>query len=381
MEKIIKWKLILQLYVALPPQYHVFVGGTIPGSYHKLAKIMKGTVMDICPIFINWVKTHGAVICEGIVPSNCFGQDFDQYTDLLCRKLVGYEPGKEKLARLCPCLYELGKRIGGDTLFRSPATVKILTCLLWGASALRAKRFQTKTTYGELWTVTEVTPAAIAFAVIVLRFLLSGDPSFTLDRGARSKINYFSDFEFYVSTIEKKLMKGSKSMLATIQLYNEQIFPTAKHTKSAALSLKANLEENSDEEEMLKGLDNIDAEVFSDDDDFECDVPAITNHVLDSQASVQMIPAPITTTSVVEAGSVPLAQPCDTTTKEKRGRKKANPIRSGNKDGTQVVPMAAVVKVENEEKEASKNEDEDDGEGNGNDEDEDEEEEDLEYVH
>lgn len=40
MEKIVKMRLVLQLYISLAPQYHVFMGGTIPGSYHKLEKIV-----------------------------------------------------------------------------------------------------------------------------------------------------------------------------------------------------------------------------------------------------------------------------------------------------------------------------------------------------
>ncbi|PBK59666.1 hypothetical protein ARMSODRAFT_1027212 [Armillaria solidipes] len=389
-EKIVKMRLVLQLYISLAPQYHVFVGGTIPGSYHKLEKIMKDAAKDIRPTIINWIKSYAAKICEGIVPYDRFQPDFDQYTDLLCRQLVGYEAGKEGVAHL------------------SPATLKILICVLWGGSALRTKKFQTKTTYGGLWEVKEVTPAAIAFAAIALRFLLSGNPSFSSERGANSKINYFSDFEFYVSIIEKKLAKGSKSMLATQKLYNDEVFPNFRHAKSAALNLQANLEENSEEEEILRGLDEVEAEVYSDEVDFTAFADAI-----DLQVDTQTAPASIVTEDIVEAAPVPLAMPRVTATKGKGGRKKANTstkqyrpttacrgdatpwlrtstksgARSGTKGGARAVTIPEVIEGKNDDEEASEN-DNDDGNGNGNGnsegnsgEDEEEEEEDYEYAH
>ncbi|PBK58806.1 hypothetical protein ARMSODRAFT_1027930 [Armillaria solidipes] len=438
-EKIVKMRLVLQLYISLAPQYHVFVGGTIPGSYHKLEKIMKDAAKDIRPTIINRIKSYAAKICEGIAPYDHFQPDFDRYTDPLCRQLVGYEAGKEGVAHLCPCLYEPGKRVGGDTLFRSPATLKILICVLWGGSALRTKKFQTKTTYGGLWEVKEVTPAAIAFAAIALRFLLSGDPSFSSERGANSKINYFSDFEFYVSIIEKKLAKGSKSMLATQKLYNDEVFPNFRHAKSAAPNLQANLKENSEEEEILRGLDEVEAEVYSDEADFTAFADAV-----DLQVDTQTAPASIVTEDIVEATPVPLAMPRVTATKGKGGRKKANTskeaparrsargqgleapsnidqpppaegmrrrgrgrkqtdsdtpattlptrstksgARSGTKGGARAVTIPEVIEGENDDEEASEN-DNDDGNGNGNgngegnsSEDEEEEEEDYEYAH
>lgn len=41
-------------------------------------------------------------------------------------------------------------------------------CLLWGGTALDDQRIVTKGTNADLWHMTEVTPAAIAFAAIVV---------------------------------------------------------------------------------------------------------------------------------------------------------------------------------------------------------------------
>ncbi|KAK0450577.1 uncharacterized protein EV420DRAFT_741101 [Desarmillaria tabescens] len=324
MEKIVKMKLVLELYASLPSHYHVFVGGTIPGSYYKIEKIMKRAATDIRPSLINRIKANAAEICDGVVPLDCFGGDLDRHADPLCRQLVGYEPSKENMARLCPCLYEPGKKVGGDSLFRSPAILKILVCILWGASGLRTSQFQTKTTYAGLWSVTEVTPAAIAFAAITLRFLLSGDPSFTSDRGAKSKINYFSDYEFYVSVIEKKLAEGSKSMSATVQLFNEQVFPTSRHVVSGVPTVKAGLEENPEEEAILRGLDEVEAEIYSDESDFDSKAPIVTAHSLNLQADSRAVPTLITE-SVGATASVPLAQPGTTTSNVTGGKKKIDP--------------------------------------------------------
>ncbi|KAK0437587.1 uncharacterized protein EV420DRAFT_1753458 [Desarmillaria tabescens] len=365
---------------------------------------MSAVARDIHPIFVNRMKTNAAEICKGIVPSDCFVRDFDRYADPLCRWLVGYDLDKDSMAHLCPCLYEPRKRIEGDTLFRTPAAVKgskILICILWRASALSTKKFQTKMTYGGLWNITEVTPAAMTYAAIMLCFLPSGNPIFTTDRGAKSKINYFSNFEFYVSTIEKKLAKGSRSMLATVRFYNEQVFPTSQHVALAVPTVKANLEENSEEEEILRALDDIDAEMDSDESDFDSALPIVTAHNPNHEASAQAVPAPIVG-SVGEIPPVPLVQSRVMASNEKRGRKQASSgveapaHRSAHGQGLPVqsdmeVPVPAPVekvtrhgqglqvdRVEDEEEEASESE------GNGNDdeeEEEEEEEEDLEYAH
>ncbi|KAK0187078.1 hypothetical protein F5146DRAFT_1004044 [Armillaria mellea] len=208
----------------------------------------------------------------------------------------------------------------------SLGNILILLCVLWGLSALRTKKFQMKTTYGRLWEVKEVTPAAIVFAAIT-----------------------------------------------------------------------ANLKENSEEEEILRGLDEVEAEAYLDNEDFHF------------------------TTDIVAAAPVRLVVPQVKATKGKGGRKKVNtskeapvhqsaqgqgpkaqsnikqplPVekerstraraRSGSKDATQ----AAMTKVEvDQHDKASKNNDDDDGDSDGNglgdieeEEEEEEEEEDLEYPH
>ncbi|KAK0184536.1 hypothetical protein F5146DRAFT_1006524 [Armillaria mellea] len=398
-EKVVKMRLVLQLYKALASQYHVFMGGTIPGSYHKLEKIMKDAGKAIRSTLLNQIKANTAKICEGII---CY------ISDLWVIKQAKRE------WHVCPCLYEPGKRVGGNTLFRSPATLKILICVLWGSSVLTTKKFQTKSTYGKLWDVKEVILAAIVFAAITLCFLLSGDPSFTLERGAKSKINYFSDFEFYVSIIEKKLAKGSRSMLSTFQLYNDEVFPTFKHVRSAAPNLQANLEENSEEEEILRGLDEVEAEVYSDNADFTAFTDAI-----DLQANTLTVPASTVIEDIVEATPVPEAAPQVKATKGKGGRKKANtsqgskvqsqmdqpllvererrhpgrqlaatlPTRStrrGARSGTKDRAQAATIKVEIDNEEASENDDDDNNsEGfglGGHVDEEEEEEEDLDSI-
>lgn len=230
-------------------------------------------------------------------------------------------------------------------------------------------------------------------------------------------------------------------MLATQKLYNNKVFPNFRHAKSATPNLQANLEENSEEEEILRGLDEVEAEVYSDEVDFTAFADAV-----DLQVDTQTVPASIVTEDIVEATPVPLATPCVTAMKGKGGRKKANtskeapahrsacgqglkapsnidqpPLaegmrrhgrehkqtdsdtpattlptrstksgaRSGTKGGAQAVTIPEVIEDENDNEEASKN-DNDNGNGNGNgngegksgeDEEEEEEEEDYEYTH
>ncbi|PBK85352.1 hypothetical protein ARMGADRAFT_1087526 [Armillaria gallica] len=83
------------------------------------------------------------------------------------------------------------------TMFRTIYGVKILTCLLWGGTALDDQQIVTKGTNADLWHMTEVNPAAITFAAIVMHYLLVGDPEFALV-GKKSGLNYMANFEYYI---------------------------------------------------------------------------------------------------------------------------------------------------------------------------------------
>ncbi|KAK0471117.1 hypothetical protein IW261DRAFT_1572337 [Armillaria novae-zelandiae] len=158
--------LILKLYEFLPEVFRPLVNATIKGDYLKLYKMMKSTGGTRRSTFVNRFRGHAAIIFQDNgVPSGHFQGNFDRNEDPLCRELLGYESPKV-YDRHLPCLFANGYKTGA-TVFRTTSGVKILICLLWGNTTLDNQQITTKGTNGELWHVTEVNAAAIAFAAIV----------------------------------------------------------------------------------------------------------------------------------------------------------------------------------------------------------------------
>ncbi|KAK0184969.1 hypothetical protein F5146DRAFT_1144616 [Armillaria mellea] len=170
-------------------------------------------------------ETLASGIFEGIVPAGHFKQGLDHHEDPICQHLLGFK-SMGVYDRHPPCLFA-DNFITGATVFRTLPGVKILTCLLWGSTALDDQHTVTKNTNADLWQITKVNPVAIAFAAIVTRYLLTGDPDFTLV-GQKSNIKYMADFEYYVERIEDQLKKGTNLMQDTIRFYNDHVFPTTR---------------------------------------------------------------------------------------------------------------------------------------------------------
>ncbi|KAK0218431.1 hypothetical protein EDD85DRAFT_961446 [Armillaria nabsnona] len=206
--------LVLKLYKFLPEVFHPVIGATMTGQYQKLFKIMKDVGGVRRSTFLNRFRNVVAKVFEGDVLQGHFRRGFDCSRDPLCQRLSGYKLVKV-YSRHPPYLFANGFA-SGATVFRTIYGIKILTCLLWGSTALDNQPIATKGTNGDLWHITEVNSAAIAFAAIVIRYLLAGDPEFT-PIGKISSINYMADFEYYVKRIEDQLKKGTKSMHDTLK--------------------------------------------------------------------------------------------------------------------------------------------------------------------
>ncbi|KAK0498190.1 hypothetical protein EDD18DRAFT_1350821 [Armillaria luteobubalina] len=192
-------RLILKLYKFLPEVFCPLVNVMIQGNYLKLYKMMKSTGGTCQSTFINRFRSHATVIFQdnGVL-SGHFQGNFDRNEDPLCQELLGYESPKV-YNRHPPCLFANGYKTGA-TVFRTMSGVKILICLLWGNTTLDNQQITTKGTNGELWHVTKVNAVAIAFAAIVTRYLLLGNPEFK-PVGSKSGINYMADFEYYIEAV------------------------------------------------------------------------------------------------------------------------------------------------------------------------------------
>ncbi|KAK0493801.1 hypothetical protein EDD18DRAFT_1356280 [Armillaria luteobubalina] len=287
-------RLILKLYEFLPEAFRPLVNATIKGDYLKLYKMMKSTGGTRRSTFINRFRGHAAVIFQDNgIPSGHFQGNFDHNENPLCRELLGYESPKV-YNRHPPCLFANGYKTGA-TVFRTTSGVKILICLLWGNTALDNQQITTKGTNGELWHVTKVNAAAIAFAAIV-------------PVGSKSGINYVADFEYYVERIEDQLKKGTKSMYDTLKFYNDHVFPPTQSRRSRAVTtVPISLTEQ--EENFWAEIEALDKSKEPDNADFDSANQTVTAPVdsdaLSASSLAPMLPvSPMTNVPSATSGSV-----------------------------------------------------------------------------
>ncbi|PBK88919.1 hypothetical protein ARMGADRAFT_1033533 [Armillaria gallica] len=307
-DRVMVLQLILKLYTFLPEAFHPLVSATIAGEYLKLFKIMRDVGGVRWSTFLNRFRNVAAEIFEG--------------------------DSAKVYSRHPPCLFANGFTMGG-TVFRTIYGVKILTCLLWGSTALNDQRITTKGTNGDLWHITEVNSVAIAFAAIVIRYLLAGNPEFT-PVGKISGINYLADFEYYVERIEDQLKKGTKSMHDTLKFYNNHIFPPTQDRRSRAITtIPVSLTE--EEEAFWHELEAIDKEpdLDSDSADQTHTVPVVPADVCSAFSLELETPMQLASTTNVPSAISVQAQtpmqlvsttngvPLDTTDRSDRVRSKA----------------------------------------------------------
>ncbi|PBK81831.1 hypothetical protein ARMGADRAFT_1039035 [Armillaria gallica] len=218
-ERIMVLQLVLKLYELLSKVFYPLAGATVMGEYHEVFRIVhswyeKSGVWPDRPYmkhvgglqrlnFLNRFRNLAAEIFKGI-------------------RLLGFKSAGV-YNRHPPCLFADGF-VTGATVFRTIYGVKILTCLLWGGTALDDQRIVTKGTNADLWHMTEVTPAAIAFAAIV-----------------------------------DQLKKGTKSMQDTVKFYNDHVFPTTRdHRSTVPTTVPLSL--NEEEEIFWHELEALDKE-------------------------------------------------------------------------------------------------------------------------
>ncbi|KAK0470695.1 hypothetical protein IW261DRAFT_1572967 [Armillaria novae-zelandiae] len=246
-------------------------------------------------------RGHAAIIFQDNgVPSGHFQGNFDRNEDPLCQERLGYKSPKV-YDRHPSCLFANGYKKGA-TVFRTKSSVKIL---IW--------------TNGELWHVTEVNAAAITFAAIVTRYLLSGNPEFK-PVGSKSGINYMADFEYYVERIEDQLKKGTKSMHYTFKFYNDHVFPLMQNCRSRAVTtVPISLMEQ--EENFWAEIEAPDKSKDSDDADFDsadqtvtapADSDALSAFSIEPMLSISPLRNIPSATSESIHAQIPLLQPAST---------------------------------------------------------------------
>ncbi|PBK87925.1 hypothetical protein ARMGADRAFT_1121588 [Armillaria gallica] len=256
--------LVLKLYKFLPEAFHPVVGATMMGQYQKLFKIM--------------------LEASAGQPSST---DFEMLQPRCSR-----------------AMFRKGI-LGGVLTAAETHFANAFRATSQRSTALDDQPIATKGTNGDLWHITEVNSAAIAFAAIVIRYLLAGDLEFT-PIGKISGINYMADFKYYVERIEDQLKKGTKSMHDTLKFYNNHVFPPTRDHRSRATTVPISLTE--EEENFWHEIEAIDKEADLDSDGTNQTLMASVVSV-NAPSAVQALMAPIASVNAPSAISIEATTP------------------------------------------------------------------------
>ncbi|KAK0186800.1 hypothetical protein F5146DRAFT_1143190 [Armillaria mellea] len=182
------------VYKAIPEKFH----NMLEHSYTNIEDVMKAAASAVRSLVIHLTKLKAHAIFNDIpVSPDILNSAHRQATSNWCLCLLGYDMARTRYKQCPELLYPIGEGdAASQCLFYSPTMVKILSVALHGASSITTGK-PTKSTNDELWKVMEITAGRIAFAAIVVHFLLSADRSFVPMR-ERTKIPYSWDFEFYI---------------------------------------------------------------------------------------------------------------------------------------------------------------------------------------
>ncbi|KDQ18490.1 hypothetical protein BOTBODRAFT_171322 [Botryobasidium botryosum FD-172 SS1] len=146
-------------------------------------------------------------------------------------QLLGLDPASKAYDPLPPVLYADDSGAGTDEdaeaarLFRSSYITRTLSCILNGPSSItREGKVNTPRVCAKIWGVEELTPGAIAFAAIMVRWVLSPDDIFE-PIGRLSGIHYHDDFLAYRDMITDALRKKKKPIHHVLYTHNKAVFP------------------------------------------------------------------------------------------------------------------------------------------------------------
>ncbi|KAK0432090.1 hypothetical protein EV421DRAFT_1911286 [Armillaria borealis] len=216
--KISTLRVIEALYAAIPESFHDMV----ENAYPVFVQTMTDAATGLRSTLMHNIKKNTFWIFDDIpVPHQTFLPSASQGTDDLCLSLLGYNNIKNKYKQCPKILYPIGEGDEASSqLFQSPAMIKVLSIILYGASSLQAGK-PTRSTNGRIWQMDAITPGAIACAAVIVRYLLSADGTFQKE-GDKSGIPYSYDINYYIQIIE--LTATLTSTKCTLNFYNQNLF-------------------------------------------------------------------------------------------------------------------------------------------------------------
>ncbi|KAG8735342.1 hypothetical protein FRC10_010693 [Ceratobasidium sp. 414] len=111
-----------------------------------------------------------------------------------------------------------------DVFFKDECIVQVLQLLLNGHSAIHTGHRSSKSCqpHVEMWHIKFITPSLLAFAATVIKFVLSGEPSFKEASGA---VNYTKWYLARLGLLEGIYADKPNTYNALINYYNREVLP------------------------------------------------------------------------------------------------------------------------------------------------------------
>ncbi|KIJ48772.1 hypothetical protein M422DRAFT_161927, partial [Sphaerobolus stellatus SS14] len=166
---------------------------------------------------------------------NCSNQTFQNVDSRTAtfRELIGFKLGEDGVgsySTLAPILF---KDYEGSfdkwKIFRNTILMKAYSALMRGIRSIEDPSEGDVTTHNShqtvesKWGVRRITPGAIAMATVYARFTASEDMTFQ-PVGSETKIDYQSDFEYYLKYLHKGLQSKSPSVIDIFTTWNKEFY-------------------------------------------------------------------------------------------------------------------------------------------------------------
>ncbi|KAG8707908.1 hypothetical protein FRC08_000224 [Ceratobasidium sp. 394] len=141
-----------------------------------------------------------------------------------------------------------------DTFFRHTSIVRVLRLLLNRPSAIRAGRRSAKARkpHASMWHIKSITPSLLAFAATMIRFVLSGEPSF---EEASGPTNYTKWYRNHLRLIKSLYIVHPCDFDQLIDDYNHEVFPNHYRDDQEVVN-----HEQDGEDDDEDGLEELNAE-------------------------------------------------------------------------------------------------------------------------
>ncbi|KAF9494957.1 hypothetical protein BDN71DRAFT_1559946 [Pleurotus eryngii] len=206
-----------EFFSALPEEQHDDVSGN--DTYFQMFKAAFSAQRSSA---VSQIRSNGSrLFAEYNLPDTLWSTDngAGRLASPKLQSMLKFPNDKVQYPPLAPILYPNLKQSNAG-LFRNPVLPQILRLTLYGPASLSSDRVVTATV-GKIWGVEKVTPGAIAFAAVMVRYVLAPDTTIKY-RGPESNIPWAEHYYLYKKMIV--MAHGLPIMDTTIKWFNSIVF-------------------------------------------------------------------------------------------------------------------------------------------------------------